>query len=97
MPVSYLAEFRKALGMSLEELSNRSGIDVDTVQEWEEKGIPGSALATELYYYSVALKSSVSIVAHFSNLQKDMVSKWQKQMCFFTRYSLQFCCSYMLL
>lgn len=75
MPVSYLAEFRKALGMSLEELSNRSGIDVDTVQEWEEKGIPGSALAAELYYYSVALKSSVSIVTHFSNLQKEMVGR----------------------
>lgn len=75
MPVSYLAEFRKALKLTQEELAKKSGLSVDTIRRYEKEGIPGNALSQSVYYYCRALKSSVSIVVHFSNLQKDMVSK----------------------
>lgn len=72
MNISYLAEFRKAFKMTQEELANKAGLSVSTIQKWEKEGIPGKTLGTKVYYYSVALGCSIDVVIHFSELQKQL-------------------------
>lgn len=72
MNFSYLAEFRKALKVTQEQLADKSGLSIDTISRWEREGIPGSSTADKVYYYSRALKCSIDVVVHFSNLQKEM-------------------------
>lgn len=72
---SYLAEFRKVLKLTQEELANKANLSVDTIRIYEKEGIPGNALAHSLYYYSRALNCSVGLVCHFSELQKELNGK----------------------
>lgn len=70
MTISYLAEFRKALNLTQEELAKKSGLSVDTIRRYEKEGIPGNALSQSIYYYCRALNCSIDVICHFSKLQK---------------------------
>lgn len=71
MTISYLAEFRKALNISQEELAKKSGLSVDTIRRYEKEGIPGNALAHSVYYYCRSLNCPIDVICHFNKLQKE--------------------------
>lgn len=70
MTISYLAEFRKALNLTQEELAKKSGLSVDTIRRYEKEGMSDKILSTSQYLYSKALGCSVDVVWHFNKLQK---------------------------
>ncbi|WP_202905392.1 hypothetical protein, partial [Luteimonas abyssi] len=73
---SYLAELRKAQKingkpLTINMLSEQSGISKKTIWEWEKKGIPDDTSADCLYQYRSALNVSMDVIFHFSQLQKE--------------------------
>lgn len=70
MEVSYLAELRKSLGMTQQELADEAGIGVRTVRDWEKEGISENASGLTVTMYAQALRCTSDTVIHFNNLQR---------------------------
>lgn len=72
MNFSYLAELRKAFKLNKTQLAEKADLSVDTLSKWEKEGIPGQTHTPYVIRYSRALRCSIDVIFHFSDLQKEM-------------------------